>query len=266
MRQTILGLALSVILGFATVASAQPSFSVAPASTPVPAVTGCDYLFFASFDARADHFLWCLSTGGNISEFRVAGVDQVLSGMEGYAVCSASGVHGVDNGNYSPVPFQPPIVVSGCSAGALPCVISRETTDGVFRLTQKFTQNGNENEIDIDMTLLNLSKVVQNASQITRVVFPMTDGVFESDIADKTTRSAWARLSPDGDGLVLRTDTFATPATTDIVSCLSNSCAATCVPSSLPTDPGEWGLQDTYNLGDLNPHKSKTVRFQLRRQ
>jgi hypothetical protein len=266
MRQTVLALALFVSLGFATVASAQPPFSsTAPASTPTPMNNTCTYPFTTG--AGATSFSWCLSPNGNIVQFVApAGQGQVPGIAEGYAVCSASGIHGEDEADYVPIPFQPAVVVSGCTGGALPCVISRDTTDNVFRVTQKFTQNKTEDEIDIDMTVLNLSSVVQNASQITRLTMPANDNVYGSEIVDKSTRSAWGRLSPNGNSLVLRTDTFATAATTDIVGCYSNGCAVSCGPSSLPAGPGVYAMQDTYNLGDLKPLKSKTVRFQLRRQ
>ncbi len=261
-NRTLSAIALVGVLALATTASAQ--VALGSGNAPVRESGSLTYCF--SSGGGLTLFNWCISENGNITHFETpAGQNQVPDTAEGYAVCSSTGTNGEDEIGFVPVPFQAPVVVSGCTSGLLPCVISRDTTDGVFRVTQKFTQNKTEKEIDIDMTVTNLSSTSQSAVALTRLTAIATNNSWGNEIGDASLRSAWERESPSGDSLVLRTDTFTTPATTEIVGCYSNGCTNGCVQST-PTAPGTFAAEDDYHIGTLGSLKSKTVRYQLRRQ
>jgi hypothetical protein len=262
MNRTLSAFALVGVLALATTASAQLRFG----SGNAPGPDSGDLTYCFSSGGGLTLFNWCISENGNITHFETpAGQNQVPDTAEGYAVCSSTGVNGEDEIGYVPVPFQAPVVVSGCTGGSLPCVISRDTTDNVFRVAQKFTQNTKEKEIDIDMTVTNLSITSQSAVVLTRLTGIATNNSWGNQIGDTSLRSAWARGSPSGDSLVLRTDTFTMPATTEIVGGYSNGCTNPFVEGT-PTAPGTFAAEDDYQIGTLGSLRGKTVRYQLRRQ
>jgi hypothetical protein len=235
----------------------------APGPGVVPQATSCAYAF--STGAGATAFNWCLTVNGNLTKFETpagenhSAPEEFLG--EGYGVCSASGAHGVDWGNWEPVPFGPPVVVAGCTSGKS-CTIQRDTTDGAFRLLQKFTQNTKELELNIDHTLTNIGAVTRTSVVLTRVMHFYVKGDAD-DRGDTSRRSAWLR---DEDAIASTASTLKESASTFIIDGFMPDCNA--APNALPTptDPGDLGNVITYNLGTLAPGKKKIVRVQIRRQ
>lgn len=221
----------------------------------------CAYTFTSG--SSVDLFSWCLTATGNIAKLETpAGQHHQLGGAEGYAVCSASGLHGADFGDPIPVPFSPPTVVSGCTGGPT-CTISRDTTDGVFRLVQKFTQNTKHKEINIDHTLANISGWAANDVELVRVSAFAVNNDRGDEWGDASARSAWLR---DVDRVGSTASTLTMPATAFVVEDPPTGCTAAAV--AVPAPPGvgrEYATQINYHLGAIEAGKKKTVRVQIRR-
>jgi hypothetical protein len=228
-----------------------------------PEATDCAYTFTSGIDHDLTFFEWCLTENGNISRLETPkAANNIPPGAEGYAVCSTSGVHGADFGGVIPVPFGPATVVSGCVAGSKNCTISRDTTDGVFRLIQKFTQDIKEKEVNIDHTLINLSSATVTGVELARAAFLTVENPFVADWADHNVRTAWARglrrvgitswsLEVQGPASVIKS--FPTGCTADRVT-------------SIPTPAGTYeGVQINYLIGELTPGRKVILKVQYRR-
>ncbi len=255
-------LSLTVLFGLTTASTARAQTFTASGDIE-PAITDCAYTFASGSGASA--FIWCLTENGNIVRFETpAGQDHAADAAtlgEGYAVCSASGVHGVDFGNFAPTPFGPATVLAGCTSGSS-CTIQRDTTDGAFRLVQKFTQNKKETELNIDHTLTNIGAVARTDVVLTRLTHLYMNDDLGDDFGDTSARSAWLR---DIDGVTSTASTVKESASTFIVTGLQNDCNPIGVVPS-PTGPGDLGTLVIYDLGTLTPGKKKVVRVQIRRQ
>jgi len=174
-------------------------------------------------------------------------------------VCSAAGTHGSDFGDVIAVPFGPPTVVSGCTSGTS-CAISRDTTDGVFRLLQKFGQSTLDKELNIDHTLTNLSSTTKTGVVLTRMSAFGPNNDWGDDRGDTSLRSAWLM---DLDRVGSTASTVLEPASTFIVSGYASGCTPAAV--TTPAPPGFYATQINYNLGNIAPLKKKIVRVQIRR-
>lgn len=177
-------------------------------------------------------------------------------------MCSSSGVHGADFGGVIPVPFGPATVVSGCVAGSTDCAISRETTDGVFRLIQKFSQRANEKKVTIVHTLINLSNTTRIDVQLARVAFTTVENPFVSTWADHAVRTAWARCLRRV-GITSWTLEFQGPSS--VIRELPNGCTADRV-TSVPAAQGTYkGVQINYPIGEIKASKKVVLKIQYRR-
>lgn len=255
-RMAAIFVAAAVFL-WATPAHAQSS------AHPQPEATGCAYTFTSGTGHDLTFFEWCLTENGNISRLETPKLaNNIPPGAEGYAVCSANGVHGADFGGVIPVPFGLATVVSGCVAGSTNCIISRDTTDGVFRLIQKFTQNTKEKEINIDHTLINLSATAVTDVQLARAAFITVKNPFVPDWADHAVRTAWARgLRRVG----MTSWTLQVQGPASVIKNLPNGCTADRV-SSIPTPPDTFkGVQINYLIGELKPGRNVVLKVQYRR-
>jgi hypothetical protein len=123
----------------------------------------------------------CITDRGNISHFESPANKVHLQNREGYAVCSDEGnvVHGFDAGiaergwSLAPTASQPN------GPGTLPLIITRATADAKIRLTQTFTLNQGEREVQVAMTVQNVS-----ASVLPQVVL---DRYFDGDLNGTST-------------------------------------------------------------------------------
>jgi len=124
-----------------------------------------------------------------------------IFGREGYAVCSGNFTevtHGFDAGT-AEGGFGAPTVSQPNGAGKLPLIITRESLDGRERLTQKFTLIPADREVQIEMTVKNISS--------SQLLFLGLDRYFDGDIDltssddryDRTRRdSVWGVAIPPG--------------------------------------------------------------------
>jgi hypothetical protein len=114
-----------------------------------------------------------VSNHGNLSSFESpAGAEAVSAGREGYAVCSFSSaggdvVHGHDTGDVA-AGFGPATIVQP-NPGAFPLTVTRNTTDGKFRLKQVWNQpDAVEKDITVTMTLKNTSNATIGGVALSR--------------------------------------------------------------------------------------------------
>jgi hypothetical protein len=251
--------AIFVAAAFVWAAPAHAQFS----ADPQPQATDCAYTFTSGTGHDLTFFEWCVTENGNIGRLETPRLaNNIPPGAEGYAVCSASGVHGADFGGVIPAPFGPATVVSGCVAGSNTCTISRDTTDGVFRLIQKFTQDTKEKEINIDHTLINLSSTTVTGVQLVRAAFLTVENPFVADWADSAVRTAWARgLRRVG----MTSWTLAVQGPAVVINDLPDGCTADRV-SSIPAPAGTYkGVQINYEIGELRPGRKVLLKVQYRR-
>jgi hypothetical protein len=130
----------------------------------------------------ADRLTACISNHGNLVKFESPiGVDQIGQQnlfRDGYAICTGSlptipnESHGYDTGGVE-AGFGPPTVLD-----LTPLTIARDTTNGVFRLIQKYKADKKEKEVVIEMTVMNISGVERPAVRLQRA--------FEGDADNNT--------------------------------------------------------------------------------
>ena len=250
-----------VLLSVVTLAVATPARAQefdAPGSDIIPQTAGCTYTFTSG--SGASLFTWCLSTGGNVVRFITpAGQNHIFAEQDGYAVCSAAGVHGSDLGTVIPVAFGPPTVLAGCTAGSS-CTIQRDTTDGAFRLVQKFTRTVKEFELNVDHTLTNISGGTIDDVVLMRFAHFGVDNDIGDDRGDRSPRSGWMA---DVERLGLTAHTTTQPADTFIINNFPTGCVGPAV--ATPAPPGNYAVQVNYRLGNMASLKKKVVRVQYRR-
>ncbi len=137
----------------------------------------------------------CTSANGNISRIQTpSGWDQLYFGAEGYGICDETNYYGYydwgqygDSGNWMAATINQPN-----GPNTFPLTITRTTSDGVFTLTQAFSQNKTTPAIKVTMTL-------KNNSDIPRLTFRLNN-TFES-----TEFSAWGTTpGGGGNGLIAR--------------------------------------------------------------
>jgi len=227
-------------------------------ASPEPAALGCYYTF--SSGSGAALVSYCLTENGNVVKLEApAGQNHNPGGSgEGYVICSAAGVHGYDLGSWIPVPLGPTTLVWGAGSS---WTLQRDTTDGVFRLIQKFTWNTKEREINIDQTLVNLTGTTATNVVLARVSRWGVNNDYLDDRGDVSSRTAWLA---DADMVSINASTLTVPASTHVVFDFPSGCAAKAV--ATPAPPGNYALQTNYDLGNLGPLKKKTVRVQIRVQ
>lgn len=131
-------------------------------SAPLSADDTCVYPF--SKGTGWDHISWCVSSGGNITNFRspqtTDHIGTVGAFLEGFTFCQfPGGVRlaydtGIDQSGWS---GQPPTLVSLSPLTIDRTIVSLTTSEPLLRFRQKFTTDYAEKELIVDMTLTNIS-------------------------------------------------------------------------------------------------------------
>jgi hypothetical protein len=101
----------------------------------------------------------CISGNGNITHLESPIGSRHINNREGYAVCSGSAlslVHGFDSG-VAEAGWAAPTVLQPNGAGKLPLIITRDSMFGSVRLTQTFTVNTAERQLQVSMDVKNIS-------------------------------------------------------------------------------------------------------------
>ena len=206
-------------------------------------------------------FRTCTSSVGTLTEVKSpAGAGDLIQ-SEGYAICSAFGVHGVET-------------TFGSSGLGFPTISTqasnvRTTTDGIFRITQSFLRDTLEKEIIITVTVRNMSAVPVAGVRFSR--FFDVDVTDQNDFSGATKESAfiWDRYSGDpGRGLELGARTYTIPSEAHIVRYVNFLPLSTgCNPGVESGNPGafdDWTARVTYNIGTIAAGASKIMKFVYR--
>jgi hypothetical protein len=136
---------------------------IAGGTTPAAAVEACQSTF--SYGSGASYQGVCISAKGNVIQFESPAASThmaVAPAVEGYAVCSRSAAtsaetkHGFDTGSIEGG-FGPAVIEQPNGRNTFPLCITRVTLDGTFRLKQCFTRDTAANQVNIAMTLTNIS-------------------------------------------------------------------------------------------------------------
>jgi hypothetical protein len=266
---------------------AQSTSSQSPATTPDKSggdISIQSTALKASFasGSGANFLAVKVSDHGNLLGFESPAGQQALSSGEGYALCSNSGatVHGYDSGTLATSGHVPEsgfgtATFAQPTAGAFPLTVTRNTTDGKFKLTQVWAKpDATEKDVTVTMTLKNLSSSTINN------VFLSRGGDFDLD----SNSQDWGALTGDSafqwddriggpdspaTGLQLTALTFATSHGPDIdtFSQWNESRRSHCddFTELTPTGPRDLVMRVVYKLGNLSAQQSKTVKYEYRR-
>ena len=149
--------------------SADTAAKVIPpdsSATPV----GCTYQFTSGGTGTRKYLQYCISAAGNVVEFQSpAGSEQIGSSelavpsgpVDGYAICDLSpGIGGAGeyldyySNSFAAVYWQTPVLLN---LTATTVKIVRTTLDGIWTLTQNFTQNSADASFTVVMAVKNNS-------------------------------------------------------------------------------------------------------------
>ncbi len=176
----------------------RSSFPVSPDAT-----TTCQSTFTSG--SGPSLFKYCITANGNIVQLESpAGFEHVREGnfYEGYGVCdvnankSYSDFADFDSGNWNaPTRTQPN------GPNTFPLTIKRTTSDGLFTLTQIFSQTTVERIIKITETLKN-NVPVSKPIYLVRWMDVDADNTISDDYADHGTDAAWD-YQPAGHGVMV---------------------------------------------------------------
>jgi hypothetical protein len=232
----------------------QGTLATSEAVTPL----GTDQ--FACFDngmSGAAKTRVCISRTGNVSSFEApAGREHIRQGviLEGYALCSNGGstVHGWD------AAFQ--ASAWGRTITTAGPIITRTTSDGVFRIVQTYAFNGPEGELKITMKVTNLSGVTRNSIVLSRY--------FDGDVDETTAEfgsissaSVFEWRPKPGHGLKLTSLTFKTPHDPYVETFPPDYSECTPATSHTLAGPDDLAGRLNYSLGNIGPGATKTVVF-----
>ncbi len=204
---------------------------------------------------------------------------------EGYAIATGCGTptpatHGYDAGQPE-AGFGPSTVVQPNGVNTFPLTITRDTTNGVFRLRQSFSRDVPNKVLTITMKLTNLSSSSVSNVFLTRY---FTDAVTQSRFIETVDSvSGWL-----GYGLMLTDLTFSTTGTTTHSTVvqprfagslndfgtannpgnLTNGCFNTSsINSATPTVQlgNGWAARVIHKIPSMSAGSSQTVKFSYRR-
>jgi hypothetical protein len=216
---------------------------------------------------------FCVTMNGNITEFQSpAGVEHIREGgyLEGYGICDFSNLNryydwadGGDSGNWlAPVRTQPG------GPNTFPLKIVRTTSDGIFTLTQVFSEIANEQLVKIAMTLKNDTAVARDYALVRYADIDANNadgGDFKNEF-DFDHQSAWG-YNPgfNTHGLML----YSSPTSQGHFAFVQNTPNPPdpCSPvANLPATPyfGDGSAGHDWN-GTLGPGKSVTVTAEYKR-
>jgi hypothetical protein len=216
----------------------------------------------------------CFSDHGNVSRFTSpGGFEHIALGFigEGYALCSSTAIHGYDAGAMEGG-FGRPTIVQPKGPNTFPLTITRDTTDGFFRLQQVFSRDTAEKDVTITMKLTNLTGSTVSGVQVVRYFDGDIDNGAGGDRYAQTTDSVWGWEDTGGHGLMLTALTLGTEhfmAAEPFASWnpASGGVATHCDIGGIttPTAPGDYVGAVIYSIDSILPGKSKTVKVLYRR-
>ncbi len=185
--------------------------------------------------------------------------------IDGYAVCSANGavVHGYDFGGVGESAWGAGAVLSGPTSTGV--TVARTTADGQIRVEHAFKMDSVEGDVTLTVKVVNLS-----ASALPGVVYKRAADL---DPAGAFGGNLWTRSFDEVEtvhptavrGISLNAITFATHHVTSIGDNLSyDSCV---VPATEANGAvGNFSANILYDLGTIQPLKSKSVKYMYKRK
>jgi len=216
-----------------------------------------------------------VSDHGNLVSFESpAGQEAVFNGNEGYVVCSGGGgtIHGHDTGPVE-ANFGAPTFSQPNGAGTFPLTVTRDTTDGKFRLKQVWNKpDAVEKDVTVTMTLKNISSSTIFTATVARTG-DFDVGTTSNDQGAATGDSTWlwddrfAADQPPG-GLMLTALSFGTTHFTRIETKTAwNNTRDECLANEVqtPTAVQDLTMRVFYFVGNLSAGQSKSVKFEYGR-
>lgn len=252
MRTTMVGLALLLL----------------PLAAPAGAATDC----FSTHTTGSGASLLkvCFSRGGNLVLFESPAAAEhvrVTPVIEGWAICSAGGVHGWDAAE-SEAGLGAPTVSQPSGPNTFPLTVTRTTVDGIFRVEQTFTWNIAGREVKVAIKVTNLSATARAGVRVSRYVDADVCGDAGDDRWARTADSVWAwEDGPSAQGLELVWLTPGFPHETAVEAAATfvpGGCDAA-APSATPTPPTDAVGRLTYTIGTLAPGASASASVIYRR-
>lgn len=227
------------------------------------ASTNCTYNF------GGGDLKWCVSENGNIMKFESPSTfEHIRVGgfYEGYVLCTAGfGPYYDDGGGFvAPSGWGAPTILAGPTGSGV--TIQRVTTDGRFRLVQKFSRDTVERDITVQGTLYNQSGAAIGGIRLLRVVDLDVDNVIVNAVHDRSADGVWARQTH---AVSLTGITLKYPRVTWINSSVSpifdgNPCNGT--PVTAPSVNADRGQVVGYDIGTLAAGKNAAVKWVYRAQ
>jgi hypothetical protein len=139
-----------------------------PNSGAIPIVTStCAYTFTSGGTGAQQYLQYCVTVNGNIVEFQSpAGSEHIRLGIfgDGYALCDFAGrqVGYHDYADYGDTDTGPgwgqPVLLSQTATAVK---IARTTLDGIWTLTQTFTQNAPDASVRVAMAIKNQTAIAR---------------------------------------------------------------------------------------------------------
>lgn len=263
LRLTKLAFGLFVVAGFLAIST--PAYAQQPTADGVDAASAtCAFNF--TFGTGQKHISYCVSGHGNLLQFQSPAASEHLfigTLLEGYAVCSAAGVHGFDSGGFGESAWG---AVSTSLLSASGVTVHRTTSDGRIRLDMKFLRDTNEKDVLVQVTITNLSAVALANVQYSRYADIDAANSTLSNF-DSTNDSVWGVRDGNFNGLTLNANNPEIPHATGIVDIFAAASSQGCgvAPIAGPT-AGDLGAKINYSVGNINPGAKKIVKFAYRRQ
>jgi len=249
----------------ASAASQQPVEASADARSLVP-TSICSFTFTSG--TKETFLKYCVTTNGNITQFESpAGIEHIAVGevAEGYGVCD--GTSGVSYFDYADdgatANWSAPTLLS---RDATSVHIARDTSDGIWTLTQNITQIGGTSSVNVAMTL-------KNNSAEDRLVFFLryadvdAAGVFNNNL-DGTSESAfgWNSEGTQSFGLAMHNvgnTAFAHAGFAQPISSGPSPCKAMANASRTPVIATDGSIVMLYNMF-IRQGAAKTITINYR--
>lgn len=233
----------------------------------------------------------CISNHGNMVKFESpAGFEQIgqlNTFRDGYSICTGNLPtvpnisHGYDAGGVE-AGFTAPTITQPNGPNTFPLTITRDTTDGVFRLKQSYKLDKVERDLTITMNLENISSADQNFVKLARYFEGDVDNNDAAGRFGANNESVWAWLNtPTGHGLMLSNPTPSFDAVTTVHSVADhnpvgggmrtgNGCIVFAGQVATPTDPASVNGANLvgrvlYGMGTIRAGGDKTVKVLYRR-
>jgi hypothetical protein len=261
--------------GAAMAQSEQPEQTNKDAESPQ--ANACSSARTFTYASGAQKFAFCITDHGNIRNLEFPATFKQINNREGYVLCNGTVTNGFDAA-IAEDGFGLPTIKQPGGPHKLPLTITRQTTDGKFKLTQTFDWNGPEKEVLITMAVKNISASSINSIALARYFDGDMNNQGDDDYYDSGPDSVWGREATEkksvryGLALTAQSFNFAHEAYTEFYSDWSpygsTHDATTCYPNAaVPglTLLGDYVGRLTYKLGTIGPGATKTVKIIYRR-